>query len=399
MPMRIKFLSILLLILATSGFSQSIESMRITHGPWLQNLTADGVTVCWTTNLPAVPGVWMVRDKPQVDSLVRNSTDGLIHAGGTLHQVRIAGLKSGVTYRYRLHSVELLKLRPYQVYYGDTVKGKEFTFTTLNPSKKNTQFRVVNDIHTNGGLLAQLIKPGNPETLDFFIYNGDIVDNFETESQLLGPIIDTSVRYFASNVPFIYNRGNHETRGLMARKLKDYLAYTDNRYYGSFDQGPVHIVLLDCGEDKPDDNRYYYGLADYDNYRREELEWLKKEVNSPAYREAAYRIIIVHMPILPSLKGVIGRVPVLFGDYRGHGPEFLARYFGPVIREAGADLLIAGHTHRHAWLAPPFSGYNFPVLINGNANYVQVEAGPEAISIQVVSSKNEVVLTKQVKKR
>ncbi|MFA5816334.1 MAG: hypothetical protein WC865_12005 [Bacteroidales bacterium] len=93
------------------------------------------------------------------DSLIRNSTDGLINAGGTLHKVRISGLQPGMKYTYKLHSVELIKLRPYQIYYGD------------------------------------------------------IVDNFETESQLLGPIIDTSVRYFASNVPFGFIRGNHETRG------------------------------------------------------------------------------------------------------------------------------------------------------------------------------------------
>ena len=43
---------------------------------------------------------------------------------------------------------------------------------------------------------------------------------------------------------------------------------------------------------------YYYGLADYDRYRLEELEWLKKEVKSDAFRNAKHRIVIVHMPII-----------------------------------------------------------------------------------------------------
>lgn len=384
--MRKNFLLIVSVFLFASLFGQSTESLRITHGPWLQNLTTDGVTVCWTTNLPSVPGVLMVRAKPLTDSLIRNSTDGLINAGGTLHKVRISGLQPGMKYAYKVHSVELMKLRPYQIYYGDTVKGKEFSFTTLNPAKESTRFMVVNDIHTNGGELARLLKSGNAGDEDLLIYNGDIIDNFETESQLLGPIIDTSVRYFASNVPFVLIRGNHETRGIMARKLKDYLDFPDNHYYYAFDQGPVHFVLLDCGEDKPDDNKYYYGLADYDNYRLQELEWLKEHLKTPAYKNATFRIIIVHMPIL-----AVGT--------EAYGQYFLTDHFGPVIQEAGADLIIAAHTHRHLWLAPLLSGFTFPMLINGNTNYVKIEATPKILSIRVISDKDETILSKELKRR
>ena len=302
-------------------------------------------------------------------------------------------------YSYRVNSVELLKLLPYQIYFGDTVKGRAFSFTTLNPSKDTTRFMVVNDIHTNGGLLATLLKSGHASGEDLLVYNGDMVDNFEIESQLLGPILDTSVRYFASNVPFDFIRGNHETRGILSRKLKDYLDLPDNRFYYSFDEGPVHFVMLDCGEDKPDDNRYYYGLADYDHYRLQELEWLKKELKTPAYQNAAFRVIIVHMPIIPAYKVIYARLPFLIKENRGYGPDFLAEHFGPVIHEAGADLMIAAHTHRHLWLAPPFSGYRFPVLINGNTNYVKVEATGQALSIRVISDKGESILSKELKKK
>lgn len=373
------------LFLCASLIGQSIESLRITHGPWLQNLTADGVTVCWTTNIPAVPGVWMIRTKPQSDSLVRNSTDGLINAGGTLHKVRISGLESGMKYFYRLHSVELMKFRPYQIYFGDTLKGKEFSFTTQSRLKDTTRFMVVNDIHTNGGRLAGFLKSGNAAGQDLLIYNGDIVDNFQDESQLLCPIIDTSVLYFASNVPFAFVRGNHEARGIMARKLKEYLDFPDNRYYYSIDQGPVHFIILDCGEDKPDDNRYYYGLTDFDNYRLQQLEWLKKEVKTPAYQNAAFRVYVIHMPIL--------RLEAM-----GYGSLFLYDHFSPVIRDSGADLLIAGHAHKHLWLGDLLSGLGFPMLINSNTNYVKVEATAKTLSIRVVSEKDETILSRELKK-
>ncbi|MDD4646376.1 MAG: FN3 domain-containing metallophosphoesterase family protein, partial [Bacteroidales bacterium] len=325
---RIALLLTVSLFLCSTLFGQSIESLKVTHGPWLQNLTSDGVTVCWTTNLPAVPGVLMIREKPQKDSLIRNSTDGLINAGGTLHKVRISGLQPGTQYSYKIHSVELMKLKAYQIYFGDTVKGKEFRFTTQNPLKKTTRFMVVNDIHTNGGKLAGFLKSGKAAEQDLVIFNGDMVDYFETESQLLSSIVDTSVRYFASGVPFCFVRGNHETRGILSRELKKYLDVPDNHYYYAVDQGPVHFVMLDCGEDKPDSNKYYYGLADYDLDRLQELEWLKEQVKTPAYQNAAFRVIVVHMPLLAV-------------ETDGYGQYFLTHNFGPVIRDAGADLIIA----------------------------------------------------------
>jgi predicted phosphodiesterase len=385
-PKRIILQVILSAVLAANLSAQSTELLRVTHGPWLQNMTTDGVTVCWTTNLPAVPGVWLARPEPQNDSLIRNSTDGLINIGGTLHKVRISGLIPGTRYTFRLHSVEIMKFRPYQIYYGDTVRGKEFSFSTMNPAKDTTRFMVVNDIHTNGGRLAGFLKAGNAGKQDLVLFNGDIVDNFQDESQLLNPIIDTSVRYFASGVPLAFVRGNHEARGIMARKLKDYLDFPDNRYYYSIDEGPVHFVILDCGEDKPDDNRYYYGLTDFDNYRLQQLEWLKEHVKTPAYRNAAFRVIVIHMPIL--------RLEAM-----GYGSVFLYDHFSPVIRDAGADLLIAGHAHKHLWLGPLISGLGFPMLINSNTNFVRGEATSRTLSITVTSETGDTILSKELKKR
>jgi predicted phosphodiesterase len=379
---------LLLLVLGILSFlnlnAQSTQSLRITHGPWLQNFTQEGVTICFTTNLPVVPGILLTTTAGKPDSLIRNSTDGMVNAGGTLHKVRISGLTPGTTYRYKVNPVEILKFKPYQVYYGDTVRSKEYTFTTQNPGKKTTRFMVVNDIHTNGGKLANLLRAGEASGSDLVFFNGDMLDYVEGEEQLLGPIIDTSVRYFASGAPFVMVRGNHETRGILARRMKDFLEYPENRFYYAFDDGPVHFIVLDCGEDKTDDNRYYYGLADYDRYRTEQLEWLKKEVASEAFRKAAYRIYIIHMPIRQGSDA--------------HGMLFLADNFGPVIKEAGGDLLIAGHLHQHFWLDTQLSGLGFPMLINSNTNCITAEATAEGLKVRVVTEKNETILEKELRR-
>ena len=380
--MKTLCLTFAMLFTASATFAQSIIPLRMTHGPWIQNVKDTEATFCYMTNVPAVPGIQLIQKDLRMDTLIRNSTDGLINAGGILHKVTITGLKPGYAYTYRPVTVELLKMRPYQVYYGDTLRSREFTFRTPSREKDTVRFLVVNDIHTNGTKLAAHLRDGKASESDLVFMNGDLLDVFEEENQLLGPIIDTSVRYFASSVPFVFIRGNHETRGIMARSLKNYLVYPENRYYFSFDRGPVHFIVLDCGEDKPDDNRYYYGLADYDRYRLEQLEWIRKEVASESFRNARFRIWLIHMPIL--------------GDADAHGMKFLNEHFGPVIRAAGGDLIISAHTHRFKWLDDKSSGLGFPMLINGNNDRITAEVTPDAMRLKVTSDKNQLIAEKTI---
>ena len=60
--------------------------------------------------------------------------------------------------------------------------------------------------------------------------------------------------------------------------MRHYLDQPEGRYYYSFSRGPVSFVVLDSGEDKPDDAPVYAGLADFDAYRSKQAEWLKGEV-------------------------------------------------------------------------------------------------------------------------
>lgn len=68
-------------------------------------------------------------------------------------------------------------------------------------------------------------------------------------------------------------------------------------------------------------------------YKTSELDWLKKEIKSVAYRNAMYKIVMIHMPVLKQ-------------EQQGYGMKFLADEFGPVLQNAGIDLAISAHTHR-----------------------------------------------------
>jgi UDP-2,3-diacylglucosamine pyrophosphatase LpxH len=382
---KIPVILLLFLFISNISICQLIdnENLTVTHGPYLQNLTESGVTIFWTTNRPSIPAINLTMPDGKV-RFIRNSTDGIIDGGGMVHKVRVEGLQPGTPYKYSIHSVQIMKYQAYKVYYGDTLVKKAEAFVTPSLKKEKVLFTVINDVHENSGKMAMYLKKGNSEDQDFYIFNGDMVDFLQTPDQLFRGFIDTTVAYFSKSKPFYYVRGNHETRGFNARDLKNYFDYKDDRFYYSFDNGPVHFLVLDCGEDKPDNNKNYFGLADYDTYRLKELEWLKNEVKSDAFRNASKRVVIIHMPVIKEEK-------------QGYGMKFLSDNFGPVLQGAGISLVISAHTHRNTFYEPAKSGFGYPLLVNSNNSFIEIEAGSKEITAVVKDIDGNILFTYNLK--
>lgn len=72
----------------------------------------------------------------------------------------------------------------------------------------------------------------------------------------------------------------------------------DGHLYGSYLLGDVMVVMLDGGEEKAEIHPVYAGLTDYNAYRSEEAEWLKRLVRTKEYKSAKYRIVISHFPMV-----------------------------------------------------------------------------------------------------
>lgn len=356
------------------------ENLRITHGPYIQNLGPSSVSIMWLTNKPVLPSVLL--GKPgDIQLSYNNSTDGIVNAGGVIHKVIIENLSPGTHYLYTPVSTEILRYQAYKVYYGDTLAGGEFSFTTLSPSKEKIRFTVLNDIHERSGLMAKLIRNSNIKNADMVFMNGDLINYLQEEEQIFDGFLDTAVYYFAKEIPFYIARGNHETRGMKARNFKDFFDFKDDSFYYSLTHGPVHFIVLDCGEDKGDDNRYYYGLADYDAYRLEELEWLKEHIGSSEFKKAKYRLVIAHMPVLK-------------GENMGHGMQFLSDHFGPVLEKAGVDLLIAAHTHRVTFYSSEESGFGYPVIVSSNNTFIEADADNDELRVSIKDAEGTVTMEK-----
>ena len=130
-----------------------------------------------------------------------------------------------------------------------------------------------------------------------------------------------------------------------------HLGRMGGKSYSAFSLGDTRFVLLDCGEDKPDDHWVYYDMNDFTRHRLKQAEFLKEELKSKAFRKARKRILIHHIPIFGRRAGSFNPC----GDL-----------WAPVLEKASFNVSLNAHTHRHQVIEKGEAGNNFPVIIGGS---------------------------------
>lgn len=342
------------------------DGIRIMHGPYLQNVGETEATIVWVTNRVSVGWVETAPDDGS-NFYSRERTKHFdsnigIKQEDSIHSVRLTGLKPGTTYRYRVYSQEVLSHESIRVHYGDVAatdvyRQKPLQFTTNDADKADCSFVVLNDVHARKNFITPMLTNAGWKERDMVIYNGDMVSELNNQDDVFGGFMDESVSLFAKEKPFYYVRGNHETRGSFAPQLKRYFCPREKSLYYAFRQGPVFFIMLDTGEDKPDNDIEYAGITDYDAYRTEQAEWVKTIAQSEEFRTAKYRVCIAHVP------------PQSVEQDAWHGPLEVAEKFVPSLNEAGIDIMICGHLHKFEFYKPD-AVHNFPVLVNSNQECV-----------------------------
>lgn len=137
--MKKVIVSVIFLIYFTLGsFAQDIvnDDFIVTHGPYLQNLNSSGVTIIWTTNKPAIPGVSLT-SPDGAKRFIRNSHEGKIDGGGTFHKVRIEGLIPGENYQYNVNSVQVLKYQLQDILWRYTCKKSRKFYNSFRQIRKS----------------------------------------------------------------------------------------------------------------------------------------------------------------------------------------------------------------------------------------------------------------------
>jgi len=365
-----------ILALCASVLLSQEAGLQVTHGPYLQELTQDGVTIVWTTNRPCLGRVEY--GIGAMSQMAQSERHGLIDANITHHAVRIAELKPGQKYQYRLVNTEIAKLEAFRTELGGTFKGDPYSFTTLNPAPLEFSFIVTQDIHSQAEKYASLLDKVNLGDATFVVLNGDTDNNPINEAQVYSGHLDLSVKRFAKEVPFIFVSGNHDTRGPFARKLFDIYPHSSGQFYYSFSHGGVYFMVLSAGEDKPDDHPEYGGLAAFEPYRAKQAKWIEQELLSNAAKSAKYRVVFTHIPAYMAFEPVGGRAT-------SHSLAMLSKLWAPLFVKGKVDLVISGHTHRHEWRQGDAEKGAYALLVGSNQEIETVKVKANSIEIEVHS--------------
>ena len=236
---------------------------------------------------------------------------------------------------------------------------------------------MLNDIHAKQEKMAALLNTFEKGKTDMVFYTGDMVSMVPTEEILFQGFVDLSVAHFAKQVPFYLARGNHETRGLFATSFMTYFPSLTGKPYYTLKHGDVFFIILDGGEDKPDSCLEYYETAQYDNYRKEEAEWLKGVVESEDCKNAKYRVVLMHMP-------PIG------GKNMWHGPKHAGECFIPVLNKANITVMLSGHTHKYSYNTPETTDAEFPILVNAHNTALKAHVNKSGITIDVIDTNGSI---------
>ena len=391
--MKKRILSLLLCIVAAIGVSAD-ERIRISHGPYLQNVRQTEATFVWVASKPSIGWVELAPDdgtnyyaaeRPKYF----DTTNGVKNTA-TVHSVKVTGLKPGTRYRYRVYATEVTDHKWVEVTYGrtaaiDVFYGKPPVFATRDTSKPETSFAVVNDIHARKGDITKLMEAADYKNKEMVIFNGDMISSLNEEEQIFTGFMDEAIKLFAKEKPLYYARGNHETRGPFATMCQRYFSPRDPHLYYMFADGPVCFVVLDTGEDKPDNDIEYSGITAYDDYRTEQAQWLAQAVKSDEWRQAKWRVVIAHMPPRPAKD-------------MWHGQEEVLRKFVPILNEAGTDVMLCGHLHRHI-MCPADQEVHFPVIVNSLNHVISGRTEGGTMHLDMYDTDGKVVEKFSVKSR
>ena len=347
--------------------------------PYLQNPVGNGITVMWETTVPAYCWVEYGTDTTQLKR-ARTIVDGQVVCNNYLHKIRIDGLQPGQKYYYRVCSQEILLYQAYKKVFGNTAQSAFSEFTLPATDTDSFTAVVFNDLHQHTQTFRALCQQIKNVNYDFVVFNGDCVDDPVDHNQATSFISELTEGVCGDRIPTFFMRGNHEIRNAYSIGLRDHYDYVGDRTYGSFNWGDTRIVMLDCGEDKPDDHWVYYGLNDFTQLRNEQVDFLKKELSSKEFKKARKRVLIHHIPL-----------------YGNDGKNLCANLWTKLLEKAPFNISLNAHTHKYAYHPKGELGNNYPVIIGGGykmdgATVMILEKKKDELRVKVLNAKGKILL-------
>jgi predicted phosphodiesterase len=298
---------------------------------------------------------------------------GFTPQGDDVLRVRLDGMNSKVRGRVRSHTIAVDD--------GEKVISPWKSFHTLNSKATNTRFVMWNDTHIHDETIQALHKA--TPAADFMVWNGDTCNDWTRDDLLTPTLLNPGNCDITVNRPLFITWGNHDSRGAHAFRMPGVVATPEGRPFYAFRSGPVAVICLHTGEDKPDDHPSFQGRVAFDTLRLEQAEWLANVIRQPGFRDAPYRVVFCHIPL--RWRDERPQDYLKSGFDRHSGRSRTAWHDSLVAWKT--QVILSGHTHQSHWM-PPTEEFPYGQLTGGGpklhqATWTEGRADGSLLSLKV----------------
>ena len=215
----------------------------------------------------------------------------------TIHKISVPMEVLDNAKEYTLNTRAMYLRGPYCALQGKII-SKTFNWKGVNPDD-GINYYLISDNHTTIETPYQAATYFG-DSLDFLVSCGDTVNWIDRESDLRC-LLKLAGKITKGEIPVIYARGNHETKGVRAHEYYQYVGANGEKFYYTFRLKNIWGVVLDVGENHGDKYSEFYGAAKFTQYRKSQTKFLDKilanaeeEFDAPG---VDYRIAICHIPL------------------------------------------------------------------------------------------------------
>ncbi len=326
--------------------------------PVLQVPAPDSMGVAFAVTALA-NGFAEVADNPGLKNPVRFMAEGMPLAGidDRVLRIRMAGLRPGTRYWYRVGAAKLEHPIGYWTKPSETVWSGVHSFITPGENAPS-HFAMMSDTHAAFEQMSRITRLYRERKVPLVVWNGDIPNSLTNarEDFVKHYLVPPENEGYAADTPIVLNRGNHDFRGTAANRLGEVMMprlpsersprdlALDRNF--AFRMGEIALIGLDTGEDKPDHHPANGGFSSFTPYRIAQTAWLKDCFKRPEIAGAPYVVAFVHIPLVELWPGA--NPGTLLEDYAVWQKE-CADMWGPILTENKVQLVLAGHTHRYRY--------------------------------------------------
>lgn len=269
------------------------------------------------------------------DRVFYDHSCGVMRSGKNMHRVELPMDVLDAAGEYTVLWRNIIERKPYF-----PTSEPEMSLTVPYrplPTEGTINVYQIADAHN---LVAEPVAAGSyfGDELHLLVLCGDI-PNHSGDVANFNAICEIAASLTGGQCPVVFARGNHDTRGIHAEDMPDYIptSATGMTYY-TFRLGRVWGLVLDCGEDKNDGHEEYGHTTCFHEFRLAQTDFIRSVIRRASAEYATegvdVRLVISHIPFFRIPAPPFDIEQELYGEW----VRLLREHIKPT-------LSLHGHTH------------------------------------------------------